>query len=59
MPDLFGASTTHIALRRGHYLRSFAYRFIELCSPKLDEATVRAGLMSLQTQEFGQQESRF
>ena len=42
---LFSANTTYIALRRGHYLRSFAYRFIELCSPKLDEATIRAGLV--------------
>jgi LysR family cys regulon transcriptional activator len=41
---LFGVNTTYIALRRGHYLRSFAYRFIELCSPKLDEATIRARL---------------
>jgi len=41
---LFEANTTYIALRRGHYLRSFAYRFIELCSPKLDEATIRMGL---------------
>ena len=40
---LFAANTTYIALRRGHYLRSFAYRFIELCSPKLDEAAVKAG----------------
>ena len=44
---LFGANTTYIALRRGHYLRSFAYRFIELCSPKLDEATIRARLAPL------------
>lgn len=43
---LFAANTTYIALRRGHYLRSFAYRFIELCSPRLDEATIRAGLVS-------------
>ena len=43
---LFGANTTYIALRRGHYLRSFAYRFIELCSPLLDEATIRAGIPS-------------
>lgn len=42
---LFGANTTYIALRRGHYLRSFAYRFIELCSPKLDETTIRAGIV--------------
>lgn len=44
---LFSANTTYIALRRGHYLRSFAYRFIELCSPALDEATVRAGISPL------------
>src|SRR5512142_707536 len=51
---LFGANITYIALRRGHYLRSFAYRFIELCSPKLDEATIRAGLMSLRTEAYSQ-----
>jgi len=39
---LFEANTTYVALRHGHYLRSFAYRFIELCSPALDEETVRA-----------------
>ncbi|MDO8207900.1 MAG: CysB family HTH-type transcriptional regulator [Gallionella sp.] len=42
---LFGANTTYIALRRGHYLRSFAYRFIELCSPRLNETTIRAGVV--------------
>ncbi len=41
---LFDANTTYIALRHGHYLRSFAYRFIELCSPELTESTVRARL---------------
>lgn len=40
--QLFEANTTYIALRRGHYMRSFAYRFIELCSPQLNEATIRA-----------------
>lgn len=49
---LFESNTTYIALRRGHYLRSFAYRFIELCSPKLDEATIRAGLVPQQVKEF-------
>ncbi len=39
---LFEANTTYVALRHGHYLRSFAYRFIELCSTALDEETVRA-----------------
>ncbi|HZW24649.1 MAG TPA: CysB family HTH-type transcriptional regulator [Gallionella sp.] len=47
---LFAANTTYIALRRGHYLRSFAYRFIELCSSRLDEATIRAGLAALRTE---------
>jgi len=44
---LFGANTTYIALRRGHYLRNFAYRFIALCSPNLDEAAIRAGIFQL------------
>ncbi|OGT22447.1 MAG: hypothetical protein A2342_01810 [Gallionellales bacterium RIFOXYB12_FULL_54_9] len=45
---LFGANTTYIALRRGHYLHSFAYRFIELCSPALPEAAIRAGAVAIQ-----------
>jgi LysR family cys regulon transcriptional activator len=49
---LFGANTTYIALRRGHYLRSFAYRFIELCSPKLDEVTIRSRLATLQIKDI-------
>ena len=44
---LFGHQTTRIAIRRGHYLRSFAYRFIELCSAALDEDTVRRALSPL------------
>lgn len=42
--DLFPETTTWIAARRGAYLRSYAYRFIELCSPKLTEAAVRREL---------------
>lgn len=38
---IFPANTTHIAIRRGHYLRSYAYRFIELCSAQLTENIVR------------------
>ena len=38
------ASTSLIAVQRGHYLRGFAYRFIELCSASLSEAAVRAAL---------------
>lgn len=41
---LFPANTTRIAVRRGHYLRGFAYRFIEMCSPTLTEATVRSSV---------------
>lgn len=41
---LFEANTARIALRRGHYLRGYAYRFIELCSAPLTEEVVREGL---------------
>lgn len=39
---LFGENTTRIAVRRGHFMRRFAYHFIELCSPQLSEAVVTA-----------------
>lgn len=42
---LFKTNTARIALRRGHYLRDYAYRFIELCSAPLAEAVVREGLL--------------
>lgn len=41
---LFEENITRIAVRRGHFLRGFAYRFIELCSESLSEAVVRAAL---------------
>lgn len=41
---LFEPNTTVIAIQRGHYLRGYAYRFIELCLPSLDEAAVRSGV---------------
>ena len=41
---LFSGNTTQIAIRRGHYLRGFAYRFVELCSPALSEANVRLAI---------------
>jgi len=41
---IFPANTTRIAVRRGHYLRGFAYRFIELCAADLTEGAVRAAL---------------
>lgn len=39
---LFPENTTYLAVRRGHYLRGFAYRFIELCSAELTELKVKA-----------------
>jgi LysR family transcriptional regulator, cys regulon transcriptional activator len=39
---LFDKQTTLIAVRRGRYLRGFAYRFIELCAPDLTEKTLRS-----------------
>ncbi len=42
---LFPENTTLIAVRRGHFLRAFGYRFIELCAPELDVPTVRAAVL--------------
>jgi len=39
---LFAQSTTRIGVRRGHYLRDFAVRFICQCVPSLKDADVRA-----------------
>ncbi len=41
---LFEANTSRIAVRRGTYLRGYAFRFIEHCSPKLTEQVVRTGM---------------
>jgi hypothetical protein len=41
---LFNANTALIAVRHGSYLRTYAYRFIELCSPALPENVVRAAV---------------
>ena len=38
---LFAANTTRIAVRKGHYLRGYAFRFLEYCAPVLTEQTVR------------------
>lgn len=43
-PELFERNTTLIALRRGHYLRDYAYRFLEYCSAELTRDTVREAL---------------
>jgi hypothetical protein len=43
---LFKANTALIAVRRGAYLRAYAYRFIELCSPALPERVVKPAVMA-------------
>lgn len=42
--ELFGCNTSSLGVRRGRYLRGYVYRFMELCSPNLTEAAVRAAL---------------
>lgn len=44
---LFAPNTSSLAIRRGRFLRSYVYRFIELCAPELTEQKVRRA-------EFGQ-----
>jgi LysR family cys regulon transcriptional activator len=41
---LFPPNTTRIAVRRGHYLRGYAYRFLEECAPALTQAVVKGAL---------------
>lgn len=41
---LFEANTTRIAVRRGHYLRGYAYRFLEDCSAALTPEVVKGAL---------------
>lgn len=43
-PQEFSENTTRIALRRGQYLRGFAYRFLALCSADMDETAVRTAM---------------
>jgi len=42
---LFERNTSRIAVRHGRYLRGYAYRFIELCSPELTEKVVRSAIV--------------
>jgi LysR family cys regulon transcriptional activator len=42
---LFTSNTSLIAVRRGSYLRNYAYRFIELCVPTLSEDVVRTAAL--------------
>jgi len=41
---LFPPNTTRIAVRRGHYLRGYAYRFLEECSAALTPDVVKGAL---------------
>lgn len=41
---LFKENVSRIAVRRGAYLRGYAYRFIEYCSPDLTEPVVRSSI---------------
>lgn len=43
---LFETSTTNIGIRKGTYLRSYTYDFIELFSPDLNRATVDRAMAS-------------
>jgi LysR family cys regulon transcriptional activator len=43
---LFEVNTSRIAVRRGTYLRGYAYRFVEYCSPALSETVIRSGIES-------------
>jgi LysR family transcriptional regulator, cys regulon transcriptional activator len=40
--NLFPDSTTSIAVRRGRFLRDYAYRFIEMCAPAVTRDVIRA-----------------
>ena len=42
--NLFSNNTTHIAIRQGHYLRGYAYKFLELCSKDLNEAKIKLAI---------------
>ncbi len=44
VPHLFPESTTRLAVRRGTYLRSYAYAFIEKVCPDLGEDFLRAAI---------------
>ncbi len=41
---LFQKNITNISVRRGHYLRGYVYRFIELCLPSLTESAIRSNV---------------
>jgi LysR family cys regulon transcriptional activator len=44
VPELFPANTTHLAVRRGTYLRSYVHAFIEKVCPDIGEEAIKAAL---------------
>ncbi len=50
--SLFSANTSRIAVRRGTYLRTYSYRFIELCSGELTESIVRLEASAARSDEI-------
>ncbi|MBS1216117.1 MAG: transcriptional regulator [Proteobacteria bacterium] len=42
--QLFGVNTTRVAIKRGAYVRAFAYDFIELFAPKLTRRVIEKAL---------------
>ena len=55
---LFETSTTNIGIRRGVYLRSYTYEFIELFAPHLDRKTVETA-MKAKTMEWDKKTADF
>ena len=51
VPRLFPASTTRLAVRRGTFLRSYAYAFIEKVCPDLGEDFLRSAIQKSTSQE--------
>jgi len=48
---LFAPSTTRLAIRRGAFLRSYIYDFIQLFVPALDRASVDAALAAAENRD--------
>ncbi|MFZ5724421.1 MAG: CysB family HTH-type transcriptional regulator [Pseudomonadota bacterium] len=44
IPGLFGTQVTKLAVRKGHYLRGYAYRFIGQCAPALAIDQVKSAI---------------
>jgi len=49
---LFERNTAWIALRKGHYLRGFVYRFLEHCDPQLTMQAIKEAILSSQGLEM-------